>query len=206
MSFANPISATLIAAEPMSATFQTTRTVRSGRPVRTSFTPSATSRQCPRVIGSSDRSLASETRATSAAETRNVTAFTAYGTDGLQTASIAPATTGPIIHASVSAVASREFALTSSSSGTRFGIAAFAAGMKNPVATPATAASATIAVGLSTNGSAANTPKRARSEPIISHRRDSRSTSGPSRSPITTIGRNSVIRSAATQTLESVLS
>ena len=71
-----------------------------------------------------------------------MTAFTAYGTDGLQTASIAPATTGPIIHASVSTVASSELALTSSSSGTRFGIAAFAAGRKNPVAMPATAASA----------------------------------------------------------------
>ena len=135
-----------------------------------------------------------------------MTAFTAYGTDGLQKTSIAPATTGPTIHASVSAVASNELALTSSSSGTRFGIAAFAAGMKNPVATPATAASATIAAGLSTNGSAANTPQRTTSEPIMSRRRDIRSTSGPSRSPITTIGRNSVIRSAATQTLESVRS
>ena len=114
--------------------------------------------------------------------------------------------TGPTIHASVSAVAISELAFTSSSSETMFGMAALAAGMKNPVATPATAASPTIAVGLSTNGSAAKTPKRTRSEPIISHRRDIRSTSGPSRSPIATIGRNSVMRTAETHTLEPVSS
>ena len=87
-------------------------------------------------------------RATSAAETRNVTAFTAYGTDGPQAASMSAPTTGPIIHASVSTVAVSELALASSSSETRFGMAAFAAGMKNPVATPATAASTMIALGL----------------------------------------------------------
>ncbi len=60
-------------------------------------------------------------RATNSADTRNVTAFTPYGTEGPHTVSIRPPTTGPIIHASVSIVWSSEFAFVSSSSGTRFG-------------------------------------------------------------------------------------
>ena len=135
-----------------------------------------------------------------------MTAFTAYGTEGPHTVSIRPPTTGPIIHASVSTVTTSEFALTSSSSETRFGIAAFAAGMKNPVAMPEIAASPMIALGLSTNGNAAKTPNRARSDAIISRRRERRSTSGPRSSPIATIGRKSAMRSAATQTPESVWS
>ena len=61
----------------------------------------------------------------------------------LHAVTMRPATTGPIIHESVSTVTTSELALTSSSSGTRFGIAAFAAGRKKPVAIPDTAASAT---------------------------------------------------------------
>jgi hypothetical protein len=38
----------------------------------------------------------------------------------------------------------------------------------------------------------------------MSHRRENRSTSGPSRKPMTTIGRKSAISSAATQTPDSV--
>ena len=60
-------------------------------------------------------------RATSSAETRNVTAFTAYGTEGLQALTISPPRTGPIIQAAFSTVWSSEFAFVSSSSGTRFG-------------------------------------------------------------------------------------
>ena len=113
---------------------------------------------------------------------------------------------GPIIHDSVSTVTTSELALTSSSSGTRFGIAAFAAGRKKPVAMPEIAASTTSPPTPSTNGNAANTPKRARSETIISHRRERRSRSGPRRNPMTTIGRKSAIRSAATQTPDLVSS
>jgi hypothetical protein len=76
VSLAKTTSATLTAADPTRATFHTTSTVRSGRAVTTSFKPSATSRQCPRVSESSDRSLVSEMRDTKAAESRNVTAFT----------------------------------------------------------------------------------------------------------------------------------
>ncbi len=62
-------------------------------------------------------------RPTSAADTRNVTAFTTYGTVGPHAVTMRPATMGPIIHDSVSTVTTSELALTSSSSGTRFGIA-----------------------------------------------------------------------------------
>ena len=55
------------------------------------------------------------------------------------------------------------------------------------------------------NGSAAKTPKRTRSEPIIRRRRESRSISGPTSSPIANIGSRSAIRSAATQAEDSVL-
>ena len=95
---------------------------------------------------------------------------------------------------------------SSSSSGTRFGSPAKAAGRKKPVATPDTPASTTSASGLSTNGSAAKTPKRTRSETIMSRRRERRSTSGPRTSPITTIGRKSAMRSPATHTPEPVSS
>ena len=99
-----------------------------------------------------------------------------------------------------------EFAFASSSSGTRFGIAALAAGKKKPVATPVTAASTTRPVALSTNGSAAKTPKRARSATIMSRRRESRSMRGPSRNPMRTIGRKSAMRSAAIHSPDSVSS
>ena len=135
----------------------------------------------------------------SAMDTRKVSALTTYGTSGPHAVYRSAPTTGPIIHASVSMVWSSEFAFVSSSSGTRFGSPAYAAGRKKPVATPEMAASATMSAGLSVNGSTANTPKRAMSEPIMSHRRESRSTSGPSSSPMTTIGRKSAIRSPATQ-------
>ena len=70
---------------------------------------------------------------------------------------------------------------------------------------PATAASAVIWSALVVNGSAAKTPKRTRSEPIIRRRRESRSISGPTRIPMTKVGRRSAIRSAATQADDSVL-
>ena len=60
--------------------------------------------------------------------------------------------------------------------------------------------------GSTTNGRAANTPKRTRSETTMSQRRESRSTSGPSSRPMRTIGRKSAISSAATQTPEPVRS
>ena len=85
-------------------------------------------------------------RVTSAAETRNVTALTAYGTDGPQAAYISAPSERADRHASVSTVTVSELAFASSSSGTRFGIAAFAAGKKKPVATPVTPASTTSAV------------------------------------------------------------
>ena len=71
VSFANTTSATLTAADPTSATFQTTSTVRSGDAVKTSE-PSETSRQWPRVSESSERSLRSEIAATKAADTRKM--------------------------------------------------------------------------------------------------------------------------------------
>ena len=98
-----------------------------------------------------------------------------------------------------STVASSEVACSRSSSETRFGSAAHTAGRKKPVAIPLTAASATISAGSSTNGSATNVPARTRSETIIRRRRERRSTSGPSVTPISTIGRKSAIRSAASQ-------
>ena len=121
VSFAKTTSATLIAALPRSTTFHTMRTVRSGADVSTRRTPSATSRQWPRVSDSSDRRRLSGMRATRIADTRNVAAFTTYGTDGLHMVSMRPPATGPIIQATVSTVWRSEFAFVSSSSGTRFG-------------------------------------------------------------------------------------
>ena len=82
----------------------------------------------------------------------------------------------------------------------------FPAGKKKPVATPVTPASTTNPSGLPTNGSAANTPKRTRSDAIMSRRRESRSTRGPRRKPMRTIGRKSAMRRAATQTPDPVRS
>ena len=61
------------------------------------------------------------------------------------------------------------------------------------------AASATIAAGLVANGSAQKTAARMRSAPIISVRRSSRSSSGPSVSPTRIVGRNSTMSTAPTQ-------
>src|SRR5919202_5018161 len=72
------------------------------------------------------------------------------------------------------------------------------AGRKKPVAKPAAAASATICPALVANGSAQKTPKRTRSAATASHRRESRSTSGPKSRPMAIIGRKSAIRSALT--------
>ena len=52
---------------------------------------------------------------------------------------------------------------------------------------------------LGANGSATKTPTRSASAAIISERRSSRSRSGPSRSPTTIVGRNSTMKTAATQ-------
>ena len=49
----------------------------------------------------------------SRAETRNVTALIPYATSGPETASSAPPTTGPIIHARFSTACSSEFAVGS---------------------------------------------------------------------------------------------
>ena len=145
-------------------------------------------------------------RETRSAETRNVAAFTQYAVLGPHAASSKPAEAGPTVQAMCSTVMRSEVACSRSSSETKFGSAAHTAGRKKPVAIPLTAASATISAGSSTNGSATNVPARTRSETIISRRRESRSTSGPSVTPITTIGRKSAIRSAANQRPEPVRS
>ena len=143
-------------------------------------------------------------RAIRATERRNVTALMTYGTEGLHSATMTVPRSGPTIQASVSIVCNSEFAFVSSSSGTRFGSPASAAARNSPVATPATPASATIAVADPANGRAANTPKRMRSDAIISLRRESLSTSGPRRNPMTTMGRKSAMSSPATQRPEPV--
>ena len=72
-------------------------------------------------------------------------------------------------------------------------------GRKKPVAKPATAARATIARRSRANGSAQKTAERSEVGADHQPRRENRSTSGPSRRPITTAGRKSAIRSALTQ-------
>ena len=121
MSLTKNTSATLTAALPTRTVLQTTSTVRSGSALSTSRTPSATSRQCPLVRDSCERSWDSPILETSTAETRNVTALTAYGTEGLHTLTMTPPMTGPTIHAAFSIVWRSELAFVSSSSGTRFG-------------------------------------------------------------------------------------
>ena len=145
-------------------------------------------------------------RETITADTANVTAFTQYAIAGPEKARSPPARIGPTVQATCSTVERSDVACSRSSSPTSVGSPAQTAGRKNPVATPLTAASATIAAGSSTNGSAAKVPARTRSETIISRRRERRSTSGPSVIPITTIGMKSAIRSAASQRPESVRS
>ena len=93
-----------------------------------------------------------------------------------------------------------------SSSGIRFGTPASTAGRKNEFATPATAASATIASALPTNGSATKTPMRAMSAATISFLRESRSMSGPAASPTITDGRKVTMKRALTHHVESVRS
>src|SRR5947208_4048535 len=80
------------------------------------------------------------------------------------------------------------------------------AGLKKPVAKPATPASATTVPAEFANGSAQKTRKRTRSEATISPRRENRSSKGPRKSPTTTAGRNSTIISALTHGPESVRS
>src|SRR5436309_6059624 len=99
-----------------------------------------------------------------------------------------------------------EFARVRSASSTRLGSPAYTAGLKKPVAKPSTPGSATIVPAESANGSAQKTRNRTRSEATISPRREKRSSSGPSKSPTTTAGRNSTIMSALTQGPESVRS
>src|SRR5438093_2889525 len=99
-----------------------------------------------------------------------------------------------------------EFARVRSASSTRLGRPAYTAGLKKPVAKPATPASATIVPAEFANGSAQKTRKRTRSEATISPRRENRSSSGPRKSPTTTAGRNSTIMSALTHGPESVRS
>ncbi len=199
-------SATLMHAVATAAVPQTTSTVTSGRELTTSPSPSRSSRQWPFVMRSSERSAAAGIRETSAAERRNVTAFAQYATSTPFEASNRPAIAGPIVHATFSTVVSSDVACSRSSSSTRFGRPAQTAGRKKPVATPFTAATATIARGSSTNGSRTNVAARTRSDTIIRRLRDSRSTSGPIVSPIRMIGRKSAIRSAASQRPEPVWS
>ena len=92
---------------------------------------------------------------------------------------------GPTVQATCSTVERSEVACSRSSSPTRFGSPAQTAGRKKPVAIPLTAASATIAPARRRTASATNVPARTRSETTISRRRERRSTSGPSVSPIT---------------------
>ncbi len=199
-------SATLMHAVATAAVPHTISTVSSGREPTTSPSPSRSSRQCPLLIRSSDRSAVAGIRATSAAERRNVTAFVQYATSTPFVARSSPAKAGPRVHATFSTVVSSDVACSRSSSVTRFGSPAHTAGRKKPVATPFTAATATMARGSSTNGMRTNVAARTRSETIISRLRESRSTSGPRVSPITTIGRKSAIRSAASHRPEPVSS
>src|SRR5689334_14510571 len=106
--------------------------------------------------------------------------------------------TGPRAAAAHSVACSSDVAFASSSSSTRFGTPASTAGRKNEFAVPATAASATIPAALPTNGSAAKTTRRARSDATISRLRESRSSSGPAASPTTTDGRKLTRKSALT--------
>ena len=104
------------------------------------------------MIRSSERSAVAGIRATSAAERRNVTAFVQYATSTPSMARSSPAKAGPSVHATFSTVVSSDVACSRSSSVTRFGSPAHTAGRKKPVAMPFTAATATMALGSSTNG------------------------------------------------------
>ncbi len=75
-SFTSGTSATFTNAVASAETFQATSTVSSGRERKTSPIPARRSSQCPRVIGSSERSERPGILATSAAESRNVAALT----------------------------------------------------------------------------------------------------------------------------------
>lgn len=108
------------------------------------------------VIGASERSALPTIRETRTAENRKVAALTQYARSTPSEASSRPATAGPTVQAMFSTVIRSEVACSRSSSVTRFGRPAQTAGRKNPVAIPFTAATATIAVGSSTNGRAAN--------------------------------------------------
>ncbi len=204
--FAKGTSPTLTNAVAIPAVLQTTRTVTRWREWKTTSRPSRRSAQWPRVIGSDERSALAGIRLTINAERTNVAAFAQYAISGPDAARSAPARIGPSVQAMCSTVVRSEVACSRSSSETRFGMPAQTAGRKNPVAMPLTPASATIAAGSSTNGSATKVPARMRSETIISRRRERRSTSGPSVTPMTTIGRKSAIRRAASHRPESVLS
>ena len=140
----------------------------------------------------------------SKADTTNEAAFTQYATCGPEAATIAPPMSGPAAQVTFSTVWRSALPGSRSSSSRRFGRPAFTAGLKRPFARPVAAPSATIAADDPTKGRAQNTPARARSAPIISRRRCSLSSSGPSVSPTPTVGRNSEISSAPTQVPECV--
>ena len=119
-------------------------TASSGRERTTATKPSARSRQWPRVSAVSLCSRRFGMRATSIAEMRNETALIQYAASGPAAAVRMPPSTGPTAQLRFSTVWRSAFAAGSWSGGTRFGMPAYTAGRKKPVASPATNASATI--------------------------------------------------------------
>ena len=168
--------------------------------------PSRRSRQWPRESAVSLWSIRAGMRAISAAEATNDTALIQYATCGPAAPASSPPRTGPIAQLTFSRLCSSPFAAASSSAGTRLGTPANTAGRKNPLARPATTARTTIVAGRAVNGSAQKTPARIRSAATISLRRSSRSISGPSVSPTTSVGSQAATRTPPTQRPEFVRS
>ena len=89
----------------------------------------------------------------SAAESKKDAALIQYAVCGPVAATSTPPITGPTAQLAFSAVCSTEFAAARSSSATRFGRPAYAAGRKKPVAIPAIPASTTTCSASFVNGS-----------------------------------------------------
>jgi hypothetical protein len=138
-------------------------------------------------------------RRTSIPETRKVAALKTYATSGLEAATRAPPAREPTIQVRLSADWRSPLACGRSRPLTRFGRAAYWAGRKKLVATPAARARSTIWSAPVAKGSVKKTAARARSAPTRIDRRWIRSISGPAARPMTTSGRNSAIRRALTQ-------
>ncbi len=177
-----------------------------GRVLITRANPSLRSRRCPRLTASAPCSLPAGRRSSNSADTTNDTPFSQYARCGPDAATSAPPMIGATVQLTFSLVWMSEFARARSCSSTRFGRPAYTAGRKNPVASPAIPASATICPAVFANGRVKKTPARTRSETIMSPRRETRSSSGPSASPTATAGRNSTISRALTHEPEFVRS